>query len=410
MSSLAKVKTLPEYCKIYNYSVTKQFEVPLTPQYFFRHSPVDNSVFFSTFKKKSLGEGQNFSYDYDAKKLSIIPGPADAVPNSNGTILTVPFLKQDGKKVYYAGIEFYQWQDLSKGLTARPIYIDYDMKGKYQSLGVLNVNSFRLVSDYQGLSVRDYELKTLLTGRTEIVPLNTAQPLCKNLNENNQLQLPMVSKDGKILAAYDVKSKSTKLFLILQTYNCTLLHDLGIITGKVDFNFENNKIVFFTSWNQGHEEAITLSNAPGSYFQHALKSTKASGKLHLYEFSLSNQLIRPIYTAISDQYDLYFPTYTKEGNIISYAKLGNKMKFMVFKEIDEKLGYPLKLVLAPETKALLQEWGKQCTELSNDQIMKMETYLASWFTVTACKDFVKSKKLDTFHEGKLNVLCQEFRK
>ncbi len=83
---------------------------------------------------------------------------------------------------------------------------------------------------------------------------------------------------------------------------------------------------------------------------------------------------------------------------------------MVFKEIDEKLGYPLKLVLAPETKALLQEWGKQCTELSNDQIMKMETYLASWFTVTACKDFVKSKKLDTFHEGKLNVLCLEFRK
>lgn len=295
----------------------KLYSLPRQPQYFFKLHPNDEKIFLSFYDAKALGGGQNFILDLKLNKLSAIPGNADAVPDPSGLVLTSPKLKKETGRFSYGGFHFFSLKGIGK--NSQPIYTETELTGKYQSLGILNDKTLRVLSDQNGLSIKDYPL-CFLKKKCEL-DNSTVKKICPKKNFYGQLQLPVLSKDGTYFSSYDGRKKSSKVFKIKQDLSCELVFDSKFITGKMDFNYTNKKVVFFMSQNQENHLLSTLSNRSGSYRQYLVNID--SNQLKLYEMDLEELKPKAIhFSALKG--DFYFPQFDRAGNIYSFYRENEK--------------------------------------------------------------------------------------
>lgn len=235
-------------------SIAPEKKVPLghTAWYFFRQFPESNRIGYAA---ANGAVSENYMVDLEhPEKESRLPGPYDPVPTPDERYITVPSMSDDGTD----GIKFYMKDDAVKnGAAAKPFFQDDSLKGVYQSIGKVSEDAasttYRIITDQKNLSFRDYKVTHGDPAKNEpakVEALRTAKPLCENTGI--ELVTPMLSKDGKQVSFLDVQAGVTKIFDIVDPDKgtCKLSVDLGIYTGKVDFSYNGDDIVFHKYENE----------------------------------------------------------------------------------------------------------------------------------------------------------------
>lgn len=224
-------------------TIIHEYKISSQPSYFFRTFPEQNKVSYATSGLV------NKIRDLDSGKEITIPGKYDPVPLWNEEFVTVPIERSDGSEA----MTFYKMTDLvSEGPRAKPVLTDASLSGVYQSVGLQTSDegsdTYTVLTDDNGATVRNYQI-----GKTAAAPSITAVGKPVTLCGDRDIKLPMISKDGKELAALDMKSQKTVIFSVDPvTGACKEVLNLGIRTGKVDFSFDGRYLVFHTSKQQGN--------------------------------------------------------------------------------------------------------------------------------------------------------------
>ncbi len=181
-----------------------------------------------------------------------VPGDIDPVPTPDGKWVVIP-----------GPLRFFAAERVGSGVagafTRIADFTDDSMKGVYQSIGVLpsegSDSAYRVITDNDGVSVQDYQVtppggrrgflwRRRNFGHVSTVHGQSGHELCPELPTWNK-QLPMLSKDGRLLSLYNMDERTTKIYEIQDgTWACKEVLSLGFPTGKVDFSPDGNKIAF----------------------------------------------------------------------------------------------------------------------------------------------------------------------
>ncbi len=243
-----------EICAPTNPAIVKSVNTKRVPGYFFRPFPKSNMGSYAA-------DDHNYVLSLDNPAGStemIVPGSYDPVPTPDEMYMTIPSDNQSDPK---KGITFFSMNKLLAGET-QPLFVDTDFKGVYQSIGTRKQDAvspvYRILTDYvlpedkatgasDGLSIRDYKITRQRGDDANVQPQGKG-PL--RICSGKKFSLPMMSKDGKQFSALDLDDYKTKIFNIVEDANgvptgeCEVSMDLGMSTGKVDFNFNNDEITF----------------------------------------------------------------------------------------------------------------------------------------------------------------------
>lgn len=232
-------KILPALCARPEPAVIDSIKLNDTPEFFFRPYPRSNKIIYS--RHEGENNFSNISLDLGTGKKTKLPGGVDGFPSPDEKLLVVPIISNGLKRLAI--------YDLEKP-TQQP-FEDFAMIGYYQSCGVLEENlrstTYRVMIDSPDVNAfyfRDYKLKKNFLGRDELYSeMNRPLELCKSMR--GELSLPMMSKDGKYLAAFNNKTQTTNIYTIDGTTGeCTQPQNLGMTTGKVDFSFGGDLVTY----------------------------------------------------------------------------------------------------------------------------------------------------------------------
>lgn len=295
-----------EFCRLKEPATLQVPHPPHHPGYFFKPLPASDQVPY-TVNLGDVGRA-NFIFDLRSGEERQIPGKFDAVPTPDEKFITIPTEVEDSSgnstTVQKRELVFYRYQGLQQSLT--PVYRDSEVSGTYQSIGVLSSGPdsivYRIVAD-QGnqnppqLSIREYEA-TLKDGEYQIRAIGPVRKLCPN----RLLALPMISKDGMELGAYDVNSGETKIFRLGASGDqCSEVLALGFLSGKVDFSFDRKNIAFHVMNNP--KIADRWFSIPDSKYV-----------MNVYVYERDTDSIRPITHNLRT--NSVYPAYFKDGRIL----------------------------------------------------------------------------------------------
>jgi hypothetical protein len=175
----------------------------------------------------------------------VSPGFVDFVPTPDGRYFVTP-LANDG------GLEFYDAERVFEGVARGrisdidPIFTDLRMRDQYPSVGILERGESHthyrvLTSWFDAVVYRDYDVRVdPRTGLSSVRPMGDPVPPCAGLS----LSTPMMSQDGRELAARDEASGTTKIFRILEDGTCEAVVDFGVPTSKVGWHATGRSLAF----------------------------------------------------------------------------------------------------------------------------------------------------------------------
>ena len=207
------------------------------------------------FAAYSSAEDENFVLHLASRSKIRVPGAADfalspdagrdsgiaTAPSETGEVFPgTHVIRPETMKNDH--MDFYWLPDI---LACKPVvlYQDKALIGNYQVVARLGGGAgdarYRVMAAREGLHFRDY-LLTFVGGKPRLRPAGKLRKLCPGL----ELRLPKLSPDGKELAAFDVAMSHTKIFRVNDDGKCTETMDLGIATGKVDFDPSSSRIAF----------------------------------------------------------------------------------------------------------------------------------------------------------------------
>ena len=202
----------------------------------------------------SLGGNYLYQYEEPGNPTSIderqvsVPGDVDPVFTPDGLFVTTPLLNFSFIRVD----DVMQNGELIHDVEARVALEDEEMPGAYQSVGLLEatdeVRVYRAIIEAGPLLVKDYTFRN--EGGEFVFASDTDVKFLCGENSEAILKTPKISKTGKYLAAYDVNAQATKIFeLESGGEQCREIPgiDLGIHTGKIDFNADDTRIAFHVS-------------------------------------------------------------------------------------------------------------------------------------------------------------------
>ncbi|MES2767640.1 MAG: hypothetical protein V4596_00725 [Bdellovibrionota bacterium] len=169
-------------------------EIPLevTPTYFIRVDTNSRKIFLSGDCTISLDTGKCLTKGETFEPYPVSGHDLLTIPHCNG--------KSSPDKAPYLSMCFYNQKTYQNMNISKPIFEDKELYGYYQSVGFLNrkkeESKIRIIT-YYGF-MRDYLLKN-----GQIKPLGKVIKHCKDLDN----KLPMLSKDGKIISAWNLDTK-----------------------------------------------------------------------------------------------------------------------------------------------------------------------------------------------------------
>ncbi len=290
---LAAYAAPPEYCQLEDNTAARKVSFKGTPMYFAKANMLTtrNRLYFK------LGNN-NVALNLSTGATQVLPGNIDPVPTPDGEYITLP------------GVEFYD-ADSSEGNPSSPSKFRSTQQGPYQSIGLLNSSNaeknYRVITDMNP-AVNGFKYKDIrVSGAkgTESFAVAADGVLCKTIDGQAapNFKLPMISKDGFKISAYDLSTGTTKIFSINPNNpeSCSLLVDLGMPTGKMEFNRENNKVAF-------HVDEGGATN--GDWFM----SPRYESRLNIYTYDLNSKEITRVSNNVKG--NSYYPSFRADGTIV----------------------------------------------------------------------------------------------
>lgn len=272
-----KERITPITCKQFH-SRTKKAAYPT---WWSRPDPCESDSYYY-----SCDDLENVRLNLRTGKQELVPGRRDAVPLPDCKLLSVSGnMDENGDK---AGIRFFEPDVVSTEKKAMyhlddtpPLLEDKSMIHAYQSMATLsnqgNNTTYRVLidDDQGGVVFKDYRVK--YNGKTPTFdPSDVSKqpsPICTQVTLKGadgkpgelrktgveavpadfKIKLPILSKDGTMLSAFDPVDQVTRIYKVdlANPTRCQELVNLGIPTGKPEFSYDNNKIVFHSNSKPG---------------------------------------------------------------------------------------------------------------------------------------------------------------
>jgi hypothetical protein len=183
--------------------------------------------------------------DLESGESHAAPGYIDFVPTPDGRSFVTP---GEGN----GGLEFYDAEQVVE-VVARgrigdiePIFTDLRMRDQYPSVGILERGSSRthyrvLTSWFDAVVYRDYDVRVdPRTGFSSVQPMGEPIRPCAGVS----LSTPIMSQDGREVAARDEGSGTTKIFRFREGGTCEALVDFGVPTSKVGWHAAGRSLAF----------------------------------------------------------------------------------------------------------------------------------------------------------------------
>ncbi len=286
--SESEKKLLPNFCQFQDSTILKSVKIKASAEFFFRPFPLSDRLTYSA-------NTQNFILDLKTGKSTPVAGKYDGFPTPDEKLFVVAHGVD--------GIKIYDNQNFKV-----PIFEDKSQTGFYQSCGVLEksggqtVYRIMLNNTSGGYSFKDYSSQN---GKIQAVQ-KTATPLCPNYSN---LSLPMLSKDGHSLAAYDAASQTTEIFSIdSKSGACKIIHSLGVNAGKVDFSFDGETVTYA-------QIAVSSFNSQSLDTPGWMRSPRSDMVSNIYTQNLKTGETRAL-THFTNSNVLY-PSFNSKGEIIA---------------------------------------------------------------------------------------------
>jgi hypothetical protein len=281
--------------------VQRKIEIDSIPSYFFK---VHGSGQFLAFTETTnltnpAAGGENKLLDVQKNITETIPGPWDPVFVGDTNLMVLP-RQLDGPLVRY---ELRRLDDRS--------YIGEfpDLQGLYQSVGVLSIQNQKITarliaeSAYDTHPVQDF----VYDSSSNTLKLTaTSQGICPGFS----IKLPMLSKDGHFLGGLDLQTNKSAIWEIQSDFTCIKIHDLGIKTGKLNFDSQNSKVTYHI-----YAQAVQHDPTnPDDQSDHYVAIPSADFVSDIFVMDLKSKKITRI-TANTDMNSMY-PDFTRDGRLV----------------------------------------------------------------------------------------------
>ncbi len=222
--------------------VIANYKVAGRPNFFFKVNDAGNLISFSRSREgdtRGLASGTNHILDIESYEESNIPGPYDPVffPLSELMIFRSAATRE-------AAYEIFQVSELMRGNKTSLSTVP-NLTGYYQSTGLLKIENgihyYRVITENHTLShqVVDFSFNPH-SGKIELTFDQEVKLLCPNI----KIKLPMLSKDGHMLGGLDLSTQTSAVWRIKDDLSCDKILDLGIKTGKLNFNYSGDKLTY----------------------------------------------------------------------------------------------------------------------------------------------------------------------
>lgn len=262
-----------------------------SPSYFAKIAPDGNLAYF-------IGSGNRmiFMGEDDGQRLfKAIPGDIDPVPCPDGKVVTTP------------GLNFFEVGALKRdGIRAQAFHSDGSHSGVYQSCAVIassgNTTTYRMITDESGsVNFRDYKV-TFGAGAPTVEEIGTVASLCPGLN----LKTLIISKTGKYVSGYVPETGTTQIYSA-EPGACKLMADLGFPTGKLEFSYDDSRVVFHMD---------VFGSQAGDYFSGV--DSQVSKEILTLDLERSGERLavrnlRKLSASRAKGSGSYYPSFTKQG-------------------------------------------------------------------------------------------------
>jgi hypothetical protein len=206
--------------------------------------------------------GTTYLLDLRTRRTVRTPGFVDFIPSPDGHFFVTPSAGRRGLRFYDA--DALLPAGAADAPTPSPLFRDEDMRDQYPSVGLLDVDRhngsargyYRIMTSwYDGVIFRDYVV-TFSSGNAGAIAVRpVGEPIVAC--PGRKVSLPMLSPDGRELAARDEQTARTVIWRLAHDGSCSLETDLGYATSKVAWNSNGEKLAFFVT-SQGRGTASGL--------------------------------------------------------------------------------------------------------------------------------------------------------
>jgi len=205
----------------------------------------------------------NRALDTGTRQIWKTPGTMPASVTPDGKFVVFPSRPDSNR-----GFDVFDSKDLDRkqNLDAAqadvlPVYAENNLQGSSQSWAVLKKTKteivYRMVTDSSWADFRFKDAQFSKINGAEVAPCSASIA--------GPLQLPMLSKDGRFMAAFNSTKKSTWVYRvdIKNPSKCDEILDLGMVTGRVDFSPDNSQLVFFVDQPEAFSENLKTKRGLG---------------------------------------------------------------------------------------------------------------------------------------------------
>jgi len=147
-----------------------------------------------------------------------------------------------------------------------------------------------------GFAMRDYQ-EDKKTGN--IHPISERKTLCPGWN----IKLPMISKDGHDMGAFDLARGTSVILNIKDDGSCKLDTDLKVVAGKMSFSYDGKRVAYHVFSNPDQSLVTDFIEVPSDGY---------TSDVYVYNRSTRfKQQVTKNKTSNS-----MFPEFTRDGNVI----------------------------------------------------------------------------------------------
>ena len=385
-------------CSLNSANAEKTVKIQGVPGFFFKVHPDGDLISF-------IETEHNTMIDLNTGKEYPTVGNIDPVWSPDGKFLTHPG-NEPAEGQDEPGLQFYPGDKIIAATKAGKAKdekgANSQLSGVYQSIGVNKDGSYNIISDADGVSLGKFSYSR--DGGPQLQGEITKP--CANYPEMGT-DLPMISKDGKFLSAYDSKSKSTKIYK-LHGKDCEMALDLGYGTGKVSFNFDSSQIAFhvdqFSDFQDGYFSGVGKDKIKNVVVLNLEEA--ANGTLKPTSWAMASKNIKPGDGG-------YYPDFDKNGNVYFMEDIGNNFQFvkvnpsnLEFRPMEGDLLFGKSHSTTCEdspTDILAKMWKEVC---SKENSLPMDQFREFTMAIdpVECKKMVESFYVPSMKASKENLL------
>lgn len=210
----------------------------------------------------------------------------------------------------------YSFYKIGDGDSAQPLFTDTDRFSVYQSIGLLpetTGKAYRVVRIAAGWGAgifQDYKI-TLNNGNYTFAKVHAGPiQVCRNLSTGGlDTQIPVLSRDGLMIAGRDTNDQMTKIYKINMVFgqrdaSCELVQTIPTETSKISFSFDNKKVAFVIA-------------DPNSNKGRLMEMEISSGKLTTLSLPSEDVLF------MTYRYDQNDPTFRTDDRLLYTRRVGS---------------------------------------------------------------------------------------